>query len=217
MLTLHSSGAYFNGIDGEGERDPPPEATKVTFPPNIERKGRSWTEDEQPPDFQRLFSRILRPSDISDQHENALNIDVLPSCAISDLIPSTADGSSYLPSLEPRDASNVGTYAAAVKSDYGPARKYSAFQERLVELQADNDLAFHVINRTTVKGSKPPRLAHMRKFWQGLENMSQYWDCSLDNYYAVEESDDGTKSPKRQKLDSPRSEEQEAETIRMPK
>lgn len=42
----------------------------------------------------------------------------------------------------------------------------------------------------------------MRVFWQGMESMSQYWDCTLDQYYAVDQAEgNGEKSPKRQKLD----------------
>jgi len=42
----------------------------------------------------------------------------------------------------------------------------------------------------------------MRKFWEGLESMSQFWDCSLDDYFEQSESDEhDTQTAKRQRLD----------------
>lgn len=66
----------------------------------------------------------------------------------------------------------------------------------------DNDAAYRTLTRTLKNGTKGPRLAYMRKFWEGLESMSQYWDCSLDQYYEVSNfAAGGEKSAKRQRLD----------------
>lgn len=85
-------------------------------------------------------------------------------------------------------------------------RKRKEFDDRLNELTVDNDTAFRVVTRTTKDGIAPPRLAYMRKFWDGLESMSQYWDCSLDQYFesTVPDPQDVSrkKGSKRARLDS---------------
>ncbi|KAK5168981.1 uncharacterized protein LTR77_006290 [Saxophila tyrrhenica] len=140
---------------------------------------------------------------LSDAHVEALNISTHPPCPIEDLVPSKADGTSYAPSVEPDPPTTNGSYSDAVKSNTGTSPKPSDYKDRIRELELDNDLAFRIINRTvTGLGRPPPRLAYMRKFWEGLENMSRYWDCSLDNYYTANYEDDEQKSPKRQKVDS---------------
>jgi len=141
----------------------------------------------------------LKPSEVTYQHLEALNLEILPLCSIEALVPSAPDGTSYVPSLAIKPAAPVLSYAQASQANPNTAKRRQEFEERLAELKVDNDTAFRVITRTYKDGSKPPRLAYMRKFWAGLENMSQYWDCSLDQYYEVVTGPDeeGT-SPKRQ-------------------
>jgi hypothetical protein len=94
------------------------------------------------------------------------------------------------------------------------------FLERLSELETDNDAAFRVLNKRNLPGVRPPRIATMRKFWAQLENLSHYWDTSLDDYFRIpivehdaesvkasievdDEADTSSaKSPKRQRLDN---------------
>jgi hypothetical protein len=63
-------------------------------------------------------------------------------------------------------------------------------QERLdqtiKELRFQQLPTFREVLRLPPKPDQPRvRLTHTRKFWSGLEKMSQYWDCSRDNYYEV--------------------------------
>jgi hypothetical protein len=39
-----------------------------------------------------------------------------------------------------------------------------------------------MLTRKGHEGQAPLRLAHFRKFWEGLDNMAYYWDNSLDEY-----------------------------------
>ena len=124
-------------------------------------------------------------------------------CPIDDLVPRGPDGSSYLLPVESDESSGTPSYADAAKSDPVTGRKRKEFEERLSELQVDNDLAYRTISRTVAHGVKPPRLAYMRKFWEGLDTMAQYWDCSLDAYLPATSADnDGEKSAKRQRLET---------------
>ncbi|KAL2358468.1 hypothetical protein BJ546DRAFT_832950 [Cryomyces antarcticus] len=75
----------------------------------------------------------------------------------------------------------------SLMSNGKPMPDQSAFCLRLKELLVDNDDAFRVLARTTRPGRTPQRLAHFRKFWEGLDVMSQYWDSSLDDYYLAED------------------------------
>lgn len=183
-------GASFGFTDPEQERDPPPPPTPVTFPTYSEETNlsstRSWSHDSPPPDLRSLFLRVQRPTDISEQHFRALSIQFKGPCPLEDLLPLGKDGSSYLPALELKSTSTeqADNHRATTESTISSERKN--FLGPLVELQVDNDTAFRVITRTTKGDAKPPRLAFMRKFWEGLESMSQYWDTSIDHYYEGE-------------------------------
>ena len=200
-LTAAYTGTGINGIDPEEERDPPPQPTVVTFPPDVYFEDAYWNEETPPPNLESLFSKVLRPNDVRDEHAVALNINVLAKCPLEKLVPPKPDGGSYLPSLDPEQTNDKPSYADAAKPESLDARRRSDFNTRLVELRIDNDLAFRTLNRTVKGEVKPPRLGHLRKFWEGLENMSRYWDCSLDDYYTHKVENDDWNSAKRQRVD----------------
>lgn len=56
------------------------------------------------------------------------------------------------------------------------------FNVRARELMFNNADAFATLTRKREGGQAPLRLAHYRKFWEGLDNMAYYWDNSLDEY-----------------------------------
>ena len=186
-------------------RDPPPEPTPVTFPGYWQTKASKWETTQTAPDFQALFSRVLKPGDITQVHADALNIELLTDCPPDELLPLAPDGTSYLPPLAPQEAINAASYADATKADPATSRKRKDFDERLIELQVANEMAYKTLTRSLRNGVKGPRLAYMRKFWEGLESMSQYWDCSRDEYFVDEETDEDGKHAKRQRLDSAQS------------
>ena len=173
----------------------------MTFPNYEEREACSWSEDRPLPDFRCIFSKVYKPSDISQHHLDSLNLSILPLRAVDDLLPLAPDGSSYLPSANRDDNVNETPFAFAGNFGLETAYKRKEFKDRLIDLKIDNDLAFRIITRTVPAGVNPPRLAWMRKFWEGLESMTPYWDCSLDQYYHTSnENIDGEKSAKRPRL-----------------
>lgn len=56
------------------------------------------------------------------------------------------------------------------------------FYMRAKELFFKNEHAFSNLTRKPNAGQVPLRLAHFRKFWEGLDNLAYYWDNSLDEY-----------------------------------
>ena len=202
-LTIPSLGASFCNTDPEKERDPPPEPTPVTFPAHEPSHGHVWAQDSPPPNFQSLFSKIRLPADVSEKHLQALNINTLPTCSVAELVPNAYDESTYLEPKAPPPNADSGVDDDAVKANAEISRKRKDFDDRLAELRIDNDLAFRTLCKRVPAGTKPPRIAFMRKFYEGLESMSQYWDCTLDQYYEVSETgpgEVGEQCAKRQKL-----------------
>ena len=59
---------------------------------------------------------------------------------------------------------------------------HNEFFVRARELLFRNEDAFSTLTRKGGRGQVPLRLAHFRKFWEGLDNMAYYWDNSLDEY-----------------------------------
>jgi hypothetical protein len=56
------------------------------------------------------------------------------------------------------------------------------FYVRARELLFNNSDAFSTLTRKSDGAQAPLRLAHFRKFWEGLDNLAYYWDTSLDEY-----------------------------------
>ncbi|KAI7242182.1 hypothetical protein KC330_g52 [Hortaea werneckii] len=119
-----------------------------------------------------------------------------------ELLPLASDGLSYLPPMAPQQAINAASYSDATRADPATSRKRKDFDERLTELRIDNETAYRTLTRSLRNGVKAPRLAYMRKFWEGLETMGQYWDCSKDAYSGrLPPEEDGKQSAKRQRLE----------------
>ncbi|KAK5710964.1 hypothetical protein LTR15_012758 [Elasticomyces elasticus] len=186
-------------VDPEEERDPPLPATPVTFPayrPVPQHDGLSA------PSLQSLYAKILKPSVISDQHVQALGIEITDQHCMLDGLLRAPDGKSYLPPLE-RPNLLIGLHPDTVLTmdDVLRERKRSALDERVAELHFDNDTAYRTLSRNLKETSAEPRkLAYMRKFFEGLETMSRYWECGEDNYYEAEALCSG-KGVKRMRLD----------------
>ncbi|KAK4545076.1 hypothetical protein LTR36_003627 [Oleoguttula mirabilis] len=198
----HVVGAGLKTTDPDVAREPPPPPTPVTFPVYEAYNVTGWNGATRLPDLQSLFGKVMKPGDISKDLIEALNIELSPPCSVDELLPLALDGTSYLPPLAPQQAMNAASYADATKADPAISRRRKEFDDRLTELRIDNDIAYRTVSRTLKNGTKGPRLAYMRKFWEGLENMSQYWDCSLDHYFEAGTSAmDGEQSAKRQRLE----------------
>ncbi|KAH9841254.1 hypothetical protein Tdes44962_MAKER07811 [Teratosphaeria destructans] len=192
------------GTDPEQERDPPPHATPVTFPDYTGCETPARDGSVSMPDFSSLFAKVAKPADIAQIHVDALNIEICPAQDIEDLVPTDSSGKSYFPPLilTPDQAITPEAYSEEAQGDSKVSQQRKEFQNRLAELRVDNDTAFRSLTRTMKNGAKAHRLAYMRKFWEGLESMSQYWDTSLDQYYEVNgSSKKNEQSAKRQRLD----------------
>ncbi|KAK4889977.1 hypothetical protein LTR27_011307 [Elasticomyces elasticus] len=194
-----NSGFATSYVDPEEERDPPLPATPVTFPAY---RPVPQHDDLSAPDLQSLYAKILKPSDISDQHVQALGIDIADQYCTLDELLRDPDGKSHLPPVN-RLSLHIGLHPDTVLTmdDVLRERKRSALDERVAELQFDNDTAYRTLSRNLKEtGAKPRKLAYMRKFFEGLETMSRYWECGEDNYYEAESLCSG-KGVKRMRLD----------------
>lgn len=81
-----------------------------------------------------------------------------------------------IPGIEPM------TVQSLMNNDkpFPPQEKYDLLKN---EILADNEDAFREVSRMPPLPGRPKvRIAHTRKFWIGLEKMSQYWDTSKDQY-----------------------------------
>ncbi|KAK3114957.1 hypothetical protein LTR53_006183 [Teratosphaeriaceae sp. CCFEE 6253] len=180
MFSMYSVfGANF--INNRQEQGPPPAPTPLCFP-TYETDGYSIDGPVRFSELQSLYAKVRRSTDVAPHHLEALGIEVRKPCTLSDLIPDAIDGSSYLPPRRPDEATTAAWNAADPAADDAASKKRkAAFDESLAELQLDNETAFSTLSRRNLRdGSKPPRLTHSRQFWQGLSNMSRYWDDTSD-------------------------------------
>lgn len=90
---LKSAGREIS-TEHQTERDPPAQPTPVTFPERRPLSNDAWADPASPPKLQPLYSKIVKPSDISDEHLNVLNVQISSDCAPEDLIPISPDGTS---------------------------------------------------------------------------------------------------------------------------
>ncbi|EEP76016.1 predicted protein [Uncinocarpus reesii 1704] len=176
-------------VDVDKERTPPPPATPLDFPSYIAHQEPRPVGELSCDKLHRLLSRLKRPQDLTREFLDALNLRVEPDVAPVDLIP--GDTLKSLPPFkwpnesEQPEASASSPAAAASNlmcngSPFPDREKYDTLRR---ELLFDNDDAFRSLARLEpLPGRQKIRVAHARKFWSGLEHMSQYWDTSLDQY-----------------------------------
>jgi hypothetical protein len=159
------------------ERTPPLPPTKLDFPNHHREYGFNPLTSASSLELFNLLCSIKKPSDITPQFLQTLNLSVAPDVTFQDLLPSTAKGG--------HNASNPG-----------PIHR-DRLSQTLHELRSDHSTAFReVVRLPPLPGQSRIRLSHTRKFWTGLEKMSQYWDCSMDNLYEIPdtEEDESTSS-----------------------
>ncbi|OQN99178.1 hypothetical protein B0A48_15027 [Cryoendolithus antarcticus] len=199
-------GNGFKATDPYEEREPPAAPTPITFPQVKTPAAVGWDTDANGPPLQQLFSRLVRLTDVTDQHLEALNIEILSGVPTDHFVPSAKDGSSHWPEVSSK-ATGPLSYAGAASADASVSKKRKDFDDKIAELKYDNDDVYAALSKTTRDGQKAPRVASMRKFWQGLESMSGYWDDSLDQYFesttATEHNDGGPKITKRARVGEP--------------
>ncbi|EED21827.1 conserved hypothetical protein [Talaromyces stipitatus ATCC 10500] len=176
-------GAQSMGIDPDEERNAPPPPTPLEFPQYV---GINGEQTQTVTDFNVIYRHLLtlrKPQDITIDHVKAFNLKVetdieglqiVPDELLQGLPPLVWDKSS-----DDNEASEAHKMGNGVP--YPPREKYDVVKK---ELLLDSDDAFREASRMPPKpGRDRVRLTQSRKFWVGLERMSQYWDTSRDNYY----------------------------------
>jgi hypothetical protein len=121
-----------------------------------------------------------------------LNVSFLPQCDFETLLASVSDDAqSYLPPkswFKAPDQNTAKPPEPETKLLCNGRRvpDHSEFYIRAKEVGYSNQDAFANLTRKPMGEKVPLRLAHFRKFWEGLDNMAYYWDNSLDAYLPAE-------------------------------
>ncbi|KAK3080478.1 hypothetical protein LTS18_000992 [Coniosporium uncinatum] len=185
------------GQDPDTARDAPPPPTPLSFPSSapLKQEATDWRR-QRPPRLLEQYASIKKPSDINVKHFDALNISMIADVPFHDLIPQSRVGISYLPSPSwlsevPENATLASATSTAKLKNGRPMPTQKDFHARLQELLVSNEDAYRAINRRPKQGQKLPRLAHFRKFWEGMENMAGYWDTSADKYLLPQDQKHG--------------------------
>ncbi|KAF2799460.1 hypothetical protein K505DRAFT_404623 [Melanomma pulvis-pyrius CBS 109.77] len=209
-----SGGLLAGQHDCRKERPPPSRPVPVTFPsltppaPSLPNPPPAWSEGPLP-GIPAHFIGLKKPSDVSVDTLALLNITFEPQCDFETLLSSLSnDAQSHLPPkswLETPDqrgpeTSSTSEPSVSLLSNGKRVPDRNEFHVRAKELYFKNEAAFSTLTRKADAGQAPLRLAHFRKFWEGLDNMAYYWDTSLDEYIPpkpehVDGSDDKTPSP----------------------
>jgi hypothetical protein len=168
----------------------PPEPSTSGPPP-------SWTADGKG-GISAHFLGLKRPSDVTEDTLALLNVSFQPECDFETLLTSLSnDAQLHLPPKDwldpPEHIDLLMSSASAVTLLSNGRRKpdHNEFYVRVRELLFDNADAFSTLTRKGSRGQASIRLAHFRKFWEGLDNMAYYWDNSLDEYHLPTESVNG--------------------------
>lgn len=167
------------------QREAPPPATPVQLPfrPPREVLGLATHTAEE---ISELFLKIHKTGP-TIQHVQALNVCSVTVVGLEQLVPkdhlpptswqqdpSTTGGSNVFPAPLP---SNLTLSNGSLRPGH------DAYFARAKELLLDNEDAFRSVERKPALPGRPTvRVAHFRKFWDGLSQMADYWDTSLDKY-----------------------------------
>lgn len=134
--------------------------------------------------------------DVKREHLETLNVKVESDIPFSNLIPTTKATTHDPKSAQP-DASSRPLLSNGMPTP-GP-EKYEVLER---ELRYDNNDAFReLIRLPPLPGKQRIRVTQTRRFWMGLERMSQYWDTSQDQFFEASHDDDGHTEAKRMKMD----------------
>lgn len=179
--------------DTEKQRSPPSKPTPVTFPsldppePSTNAPPASWTQPGAK--ISGHFLRLKKPSDVSEDTLALLNVTFQPQCSLETLLSSSSNNagtflppSSWVHSPGEQEAVPDPGSTAKLLSNGRRSPDQREFHIRARELLFKNADAFSTLTRKSSGDQTPVRLAHFRKFWEGLDNLAYYWDTSLDEY-----------------------------------
>lgn len=194
LIILHTLGGLLAGQhDNEKERLPPARPVPVTFPaldppaPSLSAPPLPWTHTS-PSAVAAHFLRLKKPSDVSLETLALLNVSFDPESDFETLLASISDHAhSHLPPrtwLEAPELNDTTSSEpnATLLCNGRKVPDQNEFYLRVKELSFKNEDAFANLTRKPRGEKIPLRLAHFRKFWEGLDNMAYYWDTSLDDY-----------------------------------
>lgn len=192
--------------DPSVEREPPPLPTPIIFPQHEKIKGLSQPSNTKPShSLRQRLAQLKKPSDAKIDLFNALNICLVSIKHPVEFFPLFEYHlpPSYWLKLPDDDVFTVPDPRLVSSADrvtenpqtrtLGTGRPYPSqevFITRLKEICLNNADAFGALSRTPPPKGGPVRLAHFRRFWEGLDSMAYYWDTSLDEYiFPIEEQE----------------------------
>ncbi|KAF2845431.1 hypothetical protein T440DRAFT_522669 [Plenodomus tracheiphilus IPT5] len=181
--------------DTQKARSPPSRPIPVTFPclrppvPSSTSPPSSWEEPSTGVIAQ--FLRLKKPSDVTNDTLASLNITFQHDCDFDALL-SSLPGNAQVhlpprtwldpPTKEQSPLTDSSRVPLPLLSNGRKAPEQRDFYTRIRELSFTNSDAFSTLTRKGNGSQAPLRLAHFRKFWEGLDNLAYYWDTSLDVY-----------------------------------
>jgi hypothetical protein len=194
LSPLHTGNLLAGQHDTKKKRQQPARPIPVTFPsvkppqPSTSELPSSW-KDSEDSGLSRHFLSLKKPADVTEDTLRLLNVTFQSECDFETLLSSLSnDAQSHLPPKEwlksPEHIDLLMSSGSAVTLLSNGRRKpdHNEFFVRARELLFNNDDAFSTLTRKGSRGQVSLRLAHFRKFWEGLDNMAYYWDNSLDDY-----------------------------------
>lgn len=166
-------------------RDPPEAATPVQLP--LYPQGTSANVPYTAEEIYRTFCSYST-SGATPEHVDALRVQVVADIPLVQLIPT-----GYLPPIswlaDPATSGGSNVFPAPLPPPDEKLRNgankpgHQEFFSRAKEVIMDNEDVFRILQRKPpLEGRPHMRIAHFRKTFEGLSDMAEYWDTSLDNY-----------------------------------
>lgn len=131
---------------------------------------------------------LKKPSDVTEHTLEELNVTFESDCDFETILSTVSnDALSHLPPIswleapDQQDPSSTGPVVTLL-SNGRRVPDSKEFYIRARELVFENKDAYSKLTRKSSDSQIPLRLAHFRKFWEGLDNMAYYWDNSIDDY-----------------------------------
>ncbi len=194
---LRSKVGQFDGLKGEltyrhlasgldsKPRDPPKAATPVQLP--LYPQGTSANVTYTAGEIYRTLC-TFSTSGPTQNHVDVLGVQVVADIPLEQLIPT-----GYLPPVswlaDPATSGGSNEFPAPIPPPdeklRNGARKpgHEEFFLRAKEVIMDNEDALRILQRKPpLEGRPHMKLSHFRKMFEGLSDMAEYWDTSLDNY-----------------------------------
>ncbi|KAF2102313.1 hypothetical protein NA57DRAFT_73743 [Rhizodiscina lignyota] len=181
--------------DPTQERQPPPLPTSIRFPSlsalTLDESSKT-ANGSSISNLQKRISEVRRPSDLKVDLLQSLNLKTTSDVAINDIIPCE-----YLPPVswtnrERHTETELDNYPPADAKQLHNGREAPGFRDfsiRLREALVPNETGYDMLAGRTRPDANTPRLAQLRRFWEGLDGMASYWDTSQDEYILPKDKD----------------------------